>query len=112
MNRIQLLSLVALSLSLAACNSSYDGVCDKRTKCIGGNDKDKQACIDGYEAQEREANDYGCGSQYSDFHNCVTKDTNYSCNNGNFQINSSCSGDKVAACEFSNSGVKTGNGKP
>jgi hypothetical protein len=101
---------VVLSLFAVAC-SSYGDVCDKRNKCIGGNDKDKQVCIDTYEAQERAANDYNCGSQYSDYHSCVTKDSNYSCNNGSFST-PSCDFSKVAACEYSNSGVRSGNGKP
>jgi hypothetical protein len=99
------LGLLVLTVFAAGCGSSYGDVCDKYKSCVGGNDKDKQACIDNYEAQERVANDYGCGSQYSDFHSCVTNSSNYMCSNGGFSTKG-CDNSKVAACEYSNSATK------
>jgi hypothetical protein len=67
---------------LMACGSSFDDYCTKETNCLGGNDKDKQACVDSAETAKKEASDFGCSSQFSDLQNCATASA--VCNGGQF----------------------------
>lgn len=72
----------AVAIGLLACGSSFDDYCTKRTNCLAGNDKDKQACVDANEGAKKQASDYGCSSQFSDLQNCVTASA--ICNGGQF----------------------------
>ena len=71
----------ATVIGLSACGSSFDDICSKETSCLGGNDKDKQACVDSAEAAKKEASDYGCSQQFSDWQTCIT--AGFSCTTQN-----------------------------
>lgn len=104
--RFFVLGLVVVG-ALAACGSSYGDYCSKRTTCIGGNDKDKQACVDEAEAAEKRANDYGCGQQYQDFKTCELAGS--SCTMGQW-TSGMCDAQntKVDQCIAGASGIKGG----
>ena len=88
--------VVTLGAVVFACGSSWDDYCTKLTQCQGGNDKDKQACIDAQEAQKKEASDYGCGSQFNDYQSCQSSGA--SCQAGKFT---------AATCDTQRNAVET-----
>jgi hypothetical protein len=79
-------ALVSLGLiaGLFACGSSFDDYCSKKTSCLGGNDKDKQVCVDAEEGKKNEASDYGCSSQYQDYTTC--RNSAATCNGSQFYV--------------------------
>src|SRR5450631_4349627 len=101
MNATGLATLLACLATSVACGSSFDDVCTKQTNCLGGNDKDKQVCVDAFEAQKKEASDYGCSQQFSDWQTCYL--ASFSCNNGN---NCQAQQTKIGDCIAGASGIK------
>jgi hypothetical protein len=62
---------LALSLTVGGCAPDVDGYCQERADCVGGNDKDVEACAAYVDTGEELAAARGCGSEYSDYVECV-----------------------------------------
>jgi hypothetical protein len=89
--------LLACALTIGACGSSFDDLCNRANACEGGNDKDKQACVDLEETLKKAASDYGCSSQFQDLQNCQT--ATGTCTAGKFEMSCSNQQDAVNTCE-------------
>jgi hypothetical protein len=115
-------------LVLAACGSSSgDGsksapvpseladYCAKRSSCIGGNDRDTNACVADAEGDRGVAEAYGCGTAHKTYTDC--KNANSTCQSGSYTSGTVCSAQSSAtiACNkaasgYGGSGAGTGNG--
>ncbi|CAN5127520.1 hypothetical protein BH09MYX1_BH09MYX1_50720 [soil metagenome] len=67
---------------LTSCASLFSDYCDKRMACIGGNDKDRSACVDEIRGEEKAASDYGCSDSFDSYYEC--RNTTGTCNQGKF----------------------------
>ena len=66
------LATPTLAVLVAACGGpSISDICDKSQGCIGGNDKDKAACVDAFTTDQELAEDEGCQSEFNDALTCV-----------------------------------------
>lgn len=63
--------LPVLLVGFTQCTSSTRKVCEAERDCTGGNDKDLDACIAASKATEEAAEEYGCGSAFDDFADCL-----------------------------------------
>jgi hypothetical protein len=86
---LRILMLANTMAVVAGCGSSYDDFCKALVACEGGNDDDKQACIDTWEANKKEANDYKCGSQWDTYSSCQTG--NATCSSKVYATTNNCS---------------------
>jgi hypothetical protein len=79
------------------CSSRYDAHCENQRSCLGGNDNDVNACIEGARATENIASAYGCDDQWDAFADCLEKVV---CRDGRLD-SSGCKpqGDALEACE-------------
>lgn len=61
-------------VSAAGCKGTPDlrGLCDAVQRCIGGNDKDVDACVDQGDLALEEADIQDCRSEFVDYATCVT----------------------------------------
>ena len=80
----------ALAATLAGCGGpDHEALCEQQQDCIGGNDKDLEACIATYDYVEDMSSEVGCGDEYDAFFECresklecETQDTMFPCNGG------------------------------
>jgi hypothetical protein len=63
--------VAAAALAVGCRGNEYKDYCDKLVACVGGNDKDKDACVDSMEGDEDVADDYDCGKQYDSYTGCL-----------------------------------------
>lgn len=56
--------------------------------CVGGNDKDIDACIEATRGEEDTASAYGCSDEFDDAFDCAEE--NASCRNGSFSKGDDC----------------------
>lgn len=74
---LRLPALLAGLLGLCHCGPDVGAICDNRRACIGGNDKDVDACILDFDALADVADSLGCSAEYSDYFLCF--EDNASC---------------------------------
>lgn len=96
MRLIHILSSLSLLFSVA-CSSTEQSYCNKLIQCEAGNDKDRDACVQGWLSRSRIAADYGCGEAFSNYILCL--DTNGTCNMSMFTSSCSANRDALDACE-------------
>jgi hypothetical protein len=95
--RVGLYSVVVVALAALAvgCRGhEYGDYCDKQKSCEGGNDKDKDACVDQLEGEEDIADDYDCGDQFDKVTKCL-KD-NSVCTDGVYSEGTRCDTEETA----------------
>lgn len=99
---VSTLTLGVLLLS-ASCSGKAGDYCDKVKSCEGGNDNDRDACVEAFHAQEDVAGDYDCGDAFDDYTECVI-DTAV-CTNGKL-VTDPCASARAAygACQQAASG--------
>ncbi len=107
--RVGLYSVVVAALAVLAvgCRGhEYGDYCDKLKSCLGGNDKDKEACVDNLEGEEDMAEDYGCNDQFDTMTKCL-KD-NFNCSSGVPSTGTACTAadDALSACILANSAAE------
>lgn len=67
------LALAPFVVIVGACGGpNFTDICDKSESCSGGNDKDKQACVDAANTDQELAEDVGCQTEFNDYVTCVT----------------------------------------
>lgn len=90
----------------AGCHSTYKDYCEQKQQCEGGNDKDIDACIEEWRAQEDIASAYDCTDAYDKYADCFK--VKGSCKSGRFDTTSSCSAEATAyaTCNNAASGRK------
>jgi Cys-rich protein (TIGR04453 family) len=72
MGRLSVFALAWSTVSLFACaGPNFKDYCDKYEGCIGGNDKDKAACVDAHKSSQKIASAIGCGSEFDDYYTCL-----------------------------------------
>ncbi|HQY59792.1 MAG: hypothetical protein IPF92_27745 [Myxococcales bacterium] len=104
------LALVALAGlgALPACSSSFTDFCDKAQGCIGGNDKDRAACVAQVDEQKNEASAYGCSTEFDAMADCQV--ANSTCQSGKFSSGTACKAQSEALslcqCQASSRGAK------
>jgi hypothetical protein len=59
-----------LALAALACGPTAGSYCSDRRDCMGGNDKDEEACVDRFNAAESVLDDEGCGDEFDDYFEC------------------------------------------
>ena len=64
---------LSLCLTLGGCGPDVEGYCQERADCVGGNDKDVDACVAYVDTGEELADTRGCGPEYSDYVDCVVE---------------------------------------
>lgn len=64
---------VAAVLAAPGCKSAPDlrSLCDSAQRCIGGNDKDVDACVDQSTLAQKTADIRGCQTEFDDYAVCV-----------------------------------------
>lgn len=65
------LALVLVLFSGIGCSGTEKAICDRLRQCVGGNDRDMDACVQGMIYQGKVASDYGCGDAYHNWIACV-----------------------------------------
>jgi hypothetical protein len=61
----------ALAGGVAACGGpDHEAICQQQRDCIGGNDKDLEACIATYDFVEDMADEVGCSDEYEAVFEC------------------------------------------
>jgi hypothetical protein len=100
----------ALAAIAIGCGSSFDDFCKNAMQCEGGNDKDRQACVDSAEEAKKAASDYGCSNEFDSYQKCITGNT--SCKNGVFVTSNDCSSafQTLDTCKRNASSVGHGGG--
>ncbi len=96
--------VVALAALAVGCRGNeYGDYCDKVKACAGGNDKDKDACVDAMEGEEDIADDYDCGKQFDTLTKCLND--NFNCSSGVPSTGTACNAANEAlnACILANS---------
>lgn len=95
---------VLLAATLGACSSAEKAYCDKLIQCIGGNDHDRDYCIESAITNGKVASDYGCSEAYNSFINCISTTSvckNLPITNTPYLDGSNCSqnSDALSSCE-------------
>ncbi|HVH44963.1 MAG TPA: hypothetical protein VM925_21565 [Labilithrix sp.] len=71
-SKITVIALAGFVLAvLPHCGSQYADLCEAQRNCSGGNDKDVDACVEAFRAQEKVASAYDCDSQWDTVSNCL-----------------------------------------
>jgi hypothetical protein len=73
---------VAAIVTLFGCGSEFSETCDKAIACMGGNDKEKNACVADAEGEKSAAEAYDCEKNSG------------SCQNGAWTSGTACSAAK------------------
>ncbi len=60
----------SLGLAAVACGPSAGDYCSDRNECMGGNDKDEEACVDWFDSVEGVIDDEGCSGEFDDYFQC------------------------------------------
>ncbi len=93
---------------LPGCSSKFTDYCDKAQGCIGGNDKDKAACVAQTEESKNEAAAYGCSTEFDAVADCEIASA--TCQSGKFTSGTACAGQATAlslcTCQASSRGAK------
>lgn len=104
---VGVLALAVLG-ALPACSSRFSDFCDKSQGCIGGNDKDKAACVAQADEAKNEASAYGCSTEFDAVADCEI--ANSTCQSGKFSSGSACKAQSTAlslcTCQASSRGAK------
>ena len=94
--------------ALPACSSRFSDFCDKAQGCVGGNDKDRAACVAQADEAKNEAAAYGCGTEFDAVADCEI--ANSTCQQGKFSSGSACKAQSAAlslcTCQASSRGAK------
>ena len=80
-----LLSLASLASLAAGCGGPVQEICQAECDCEACPDDAYDACIDNGKRIEDDAEEAGCRTQFESYSACA--ETNYSCNDGDFDIN-------------------------
>jgi len=80
--------LLALVVSVAACQSQFYELCQRAVACRGGNDQDVDACIEEERGRESAADAYGCGGAFDKLFEC--EDTRSTCELKIYSDNHKC----------------------
>jgi len=62
--------VVGLALAALACGPTAGSYCSDRRECMGGNDKDEDACVDWFHSVESVIDEEGCSSEFDDYFEC------------------------------------------
>jgi hypothetical protein len=104
---VGVLALAVLG-ALPSCSSRFSDFCDKSQGCIGGNDKDKAACVAQADEAKNEASAYGCSTEFDAVADCEI--ANSTCQSGKFSSGSACKAQSTAlslcTCQASSRGAK------
>jgi hypothetical protein len=65
-----LLRMFALFAVLGGCGPDVQTICEDREACTGGNEKDVEACVEGWDAQGDLADELGCSDEYAEYADC------------------------------------------
>jgi hypothetical protein len=87
-------ALALLAITSLGCSAREKSICDKLITCEGGNDKDKDACVDSWIQNTQIYEAYKCGDAYSKYLDCV--EASSICSSGKLK-NDSCSAQSQAA---------------
>ena len=63
--------VLGVLLLSASCSGKYGDYCDKLIDCEGGNDKDRDACVEFAKAEADVADDYDCGDAFDTALDCL-----------------------------------------
>jgi hypothetical protein len=83
---------VAAIVTLFGCGSEFSETCDKAIACMGGNDKEKNACVADAEGEKSAAEAYDCGDAFKTYSDC--EKNSGSCQNGAWTSGTACSAAK------------------
>ncbi len=93
---------------LPGCSSKFTDYCDKAQGCIGGNDKDKAACVAQGNEAKNEAAAYGCSTEFDAVSDCEIASS--TCQSGKFTSGTACASQNTAlslcTCQASSRGAK------
>jgi hypothetical protein len=81
------LGIGVLAAALAGCGGpDHEALCEQQVECIGGNDKDLEACVATLDYVEGVSSDVGCSDEYDAYFECReselecdTQDTQFPC---------------------------------
>ncbi len=73
---------------LPGCSSKFTDYCDKAQGCIGGNDKDKAACVAQTDEAKATAAAYGCSAEFDAVADCEIASS--TCQSGKFTSGTAC----------------------
>ena len=90
-------ALALLALTSLGCSAREKSICDKRITCEGGNDKDKDACVDNYIQSSAVSEAYKCGDAQSNLLDCL--DTTSICQSGSLSNSCKAQRDAVESCQ-------------
>jgi hypothetical protein len=102
------LSVALLGLFAAVstgCGASAQSVCDDACECSGCSDSQLDACVDGFEDSELDAEQQDCLSEYDDALNCIAD--NFECKN-DVPTSDGCTGKLVTLGECLNGAGQDG----
>ncbi len=74
--------------ALPGCSSKFTDYCDKAQGCIGGNDKDKAACVAQTDEAKASAAAYGCSAEFDAVADCEIASS--TCQSGKFTSGTAC----------------------
>lgn len=66
------LGLLVLSCGVVGCGPDIDSYCEKEVQCLGGNDKDIDACVAIYDVSGDFYSDLGCSDEFDAYFECIT----------------------------------------
>lgn len=95
---------------LAACGSKFHDYCTQRAQCVGGNDKDIQACIATAEGAQNEASAYGCSDAANKLADCLNNKA--TCHANAFTADCNNEEQALSSCECAASTTCGKNGTP
>jgi len=99
-----------LVVLLAACTSAseYEVYCANKAQCLGGNDKDRNACEAEESAAQRAASAYGCDDLWIRYERCVGERFAATCIDGVWDASLACPREEKALidCKRVASGLK------
>jgi hypothetical protein len=84
---MKFLWMTAVLLAVGGCDSFGD-YCEAAANCVGGNEKDIDACVVTIEADEERADLYGCDEWFGNYRECLEEESN--CENDNYTPEERC----------------------
>ncbi|NUQ78677.1 MAG: hypothetical protein HUU21_34545 [Polyangiaceae bacterium] len=85
-------ALIGLASLSAGCGGPVHDICELECECRSCSDDAYDACIEDGQRIEEDSEDAGCTAQFETYTDCAM--TNYSCNNGRFNV--SCGSEEFA----------------
>lgn len=67
-----ILLTLGLALGAAGCGPSATSLCSDQCDCEGCSEEEEADCVDDVEDAQKDAEDQGCGDQFSDYLSCYS----------------------------------------